>query len=251
MRTRRAHALWVDHDFDRNLKNEKRVWLKPTGTTFTRSQVILVTYPGDEKRTRAELRFTYMPPNGDDYVAVYPLVHRRGTVVLGGRLRLIALTDGSSDLRFNDPKRDKLYIDLDGDGRFATTGDAPERVIQGEPFRVGEEGWIAEVTDISGRAVTFTRAAEVPPRDTADLAAPRRAHVRREAPGTEGESRRSEEDIRAREGQDVLGALRDDQPDRIRRFAEGARVPEARRGEGQGQERPGRRRARDGQRGVR
>ena len=64
---------------------------------------------------------------------------------------------------FDDEKRDRIWIDLDGDGDFQWQGDAPERIVPGEPFRVGEEGWTAHVTSPSGLAVEFRRSKTIPP----------------------------------------------------------------------------------------
>ncbi len=158
-----APRLWVDHDFDGDLKEEKQTHLQKSGTRWFRRQVVLAPYADERQPVSIPLTFSYLPERGEDFVSVYATIHRRGTVVLGGRLRLIALTDHSFDVCFDDVQRDKLWLDLDGDGVFQSTADAPERVLPGVPFRVGEEGWVARVTSKSGLAVEFKRAATVPP----------------------------------------------------------------------------------------
>nr|MDJ0523519.1 HEAT repeat domain-containing protein [Planctomycetota bacterium] len=158
-----APRLWVDRDFDGDLQEEKQTYLQRSGTRWFRRQVVLAPYADESQPVPIPLQFNYLPGNGEDYVTVYAPIHRRGTVVLGGRLRLIALTDHSYDVCFDDEKRDRIWVDLDGDGRFQSRGGAPERVAAGEPFRVGEEGWIARVTSPSGLAIEFRRAKTVPP----------------------------------------------------------------------------------------
>ena len=155
--------LWVDSDFDGDLSDEKRIWLKQTGSTFTRTQPVLVRYEGDDDATPLPLSFRFMPAKEPDYVQVWANVHRRGTVVLGGRLRLVALVDGHADLRFDDPKRDLLFVDLNGDGRFSAAAGVSEHVPFGEPFRAGHEGWIARTPTRSGDTLVFEQTATVPP----------------------------------------------------------------------------------------
>ena len=94
---------------------------------------------------------------------MFARAHRRGTVILGGRLRFVALADHSFDAAFED-ERDRIYLDLNGDGRYQVTGSAPEQITAGKPFRVGDEGWVARVVIRSGRAVEFTRSKTVPPK---------------------------------------------------------------------------------------
>jgi len=158
-----APRLWVDHDFDGDFGNETQVHLQKSGTNWFRRQVVLARYDDEKDAVPIPLTFSYLPAQGQDYVTVYAQIHRRGTVVLGGRLRLVALTDHSFDVCFDDEKRDRIWVDLDGDGEFTWQGDAPERVVPGEPFRVGEEGWTAHVTSPSGLAVEFRRSKTVPP----------------------------------------------------------------------------------------
>lgn len=140
--------LWVDSDFDRDLTDEKRVWLKKSGSNHHRTQSLLIRYGDEEEPTPLDFHFRYMPSKEPDYVQVFANVHRRGTVVLGGRLRLVALVDGRADLRFDDPEKDRIYIDLDGDGRFSATSTRSEQIVFGEPFRVGAEGWIAKTSTL-------------------------------------------------------------------------------------------------------
>ncbi len=155
--------LWVDHDFDGDLNDEKESELTRSGENFFRRQQVLAPYDDESEPVPLALHFSHIPAKGGDYVTVYALIHRRGTVVLGGRLRFVALADHSFDAAFDDEKRDRIYVDLDGDGRFQTTGDAPERILPGEPFRVGKEGWTARVVSRSGHAVEFRRSKTVPP----------------------------------------------------------------------------------------
>ncbi len=155
--------LWVDHDFDGEVRDEKRMWMKKSGTSYSRAQNILLPVDGQERPLSVTLRFSYQPDVNRNQVNWYAIGHRRGQVVIGGRLRWVAVVDGNGDLRFDDEKADKLYIDVDANGEFETTGTAPERFKPGVPFRAGEEGWSARVLDPAGRRLELTRAATVPP----------------------------------------------------------------------------------------
>ncbi len=153
--------LWVDHNMDGQLRDEKRVWMRKEGNEYERDQTVLISYEGDERPTPVSLHFTYRPKLAIDSLMVRPNVHRRGRAVLGGRLRLVALCDNTSDLRF-DHARDTVFVDLNGNGTFDTYGADDEQVKPDVAFRVGDEGWIAKRTDASGRTLTFVRAAAVP-----------------------------------------------------------------------------------------
>ncbi len=158
-----APRLWVDHDFDGDLSDEKLTHMEKAGTNWSRRQTVLARYADEKQAVPIPLYFSHIPSSSATHVQVFGRIHRRGTVVLGGRLRLLALTDHSFDVCFDDEKRDKIWIDLDGDGAFQFRGDAPERVMPGKPFRVGAEAWIARVTSRSGAAIEFTRSKDVPP----------------------------------------------------------------------------------------
>jgi len=153
--------LFVDHNMDGELVDEKRVWMRKEGTEYERDQTVLISYEGDAQPTPVTLHFEYRPGMAVDYLTVQPMVHRRGRAVLGGRLRLVAMCDNTSDLRF-DHSRDSLYVDLNGNGAFDTYGTDSEEIKPDTPFRVGEEGWIAKRSDPSGRTLEFVRAAAVP-----------------------------------------------------------------------------------------
>jgi HEAT repeat protein len=155
--------LWVDHDFDGDLRDETQHGLVRSGNIWRRTETILAPYESESEPVPVPLMFTYLPGVAEDHVTVYARIHRQGTVVLGGRLRKIALTDHSFDAAFDDEARDELYVDLDADGRFQVSGDGPERVRPGTPFRLGDEGWTAHFVSRSGHALEFRRTKTAPP----------------------------------------------------------------------------------------
>ena len=155
--------LWVDHDFDGDLRDETQTSMTAAGVNWFRVQEVLASYPDETGPVAVPLQFMWIPSQGPDFVTVYARIHRRGTVELGGRLRFVALADHSFDAAFDDAARDRIYLDLDGDGVFQVAGDAPEQIKADTPFRVGAEGWTAHVTSASGHAVEFRRTKQVPP----------------------------------------------------------------------------------------
>ncbi len=161
--------LWIDLDLDGDLAGETRTSWFGAGKGGTRDETVLVRYGEGDPGDPVPVRFFRSPSWAPDRVRITPWMHRRGEVVLGGRLRAVALVDDNSDLRFDDPKRDKLFLDVDGDGSFATATNSHERIGIGEAFRLGEEAWRAEVPSPSGTVVRFVRIDEA----AAPSAAPR------------------------------------------------------------------------------
>lgn len=156
--------LWVDRDFDGDLAEEKTTRLTKQASNHTRSQVVLVPYDGETDAVPIEMVFRCSVAASKPTLSIQMGVHRRGTVVLGGRLRFVAVVDGNGDARFDDAERDRLYIDLDGDGKLQSFGQkAAELIHAGEPFRIGDEGWTARVATASGRVIEFTRSKTIPP----------------------------------------------------------------------------------------
>jgi len=89
--------------------------------------------------------------------------YRAGEVELAGRRRPLALVDGNSDLRFDDPRCDLLLLDVDGDLVLAPPRGAQERFPVGGTFRLGERVYRIEVLDPSGSEVAFHEVEAVPP----------------------------------------------------------------------------------------
>lgn len=154
--------LWVDRDFDGDLSDEKTTRLTHSGSSFTRSQYVLAPFDGESEPQPLQLQWSCRVSSGKPSLSMRVLVHRRGTVVLGGRLRLVVATDGNGDGRFDDAKTDHIYLDDDGDGRLQTGSINSERIVPKKPFRIGGEGWSARVASTSGRALEFTRSKAVP-----------------------------------------------------------------------------------------
>ena len=160
--------LFVDLDRDGDLADETSTqWWGP-GQTGTRTESVPVSYDDEDGGDGATddpvpVRFQRAAGDPADKVRIVPWVHRRGRVALGGRLRLVALLDDRADLRFDDSEHAHLFVDVDGDGGFTTGTDGHEEIALGQPFRVRDEGWRAEVTAPSGRTVRFVRVAQAPP----------------------------------------------------------------------------------------
>jgi peroxiredoxin len=64
--------------------------------------------------------------------------HRAGTLEIGGQRVRIAVVDQTFRGWFSHLGRDRLLVDVDGDGRFDTTDESHERYRLGEPIPVGE-----------------------------------------------------------------------------------------------------------------
>ncbi len=154
--------IWVDRDFDGSLLDEPPLWFRTPRPGMPSSLLveILAPYEDEALPQPVALRLTWVPQAAADHVTLQAQVHRLGTVVLAGRLRPVAITDGSFDASFED-ERDTIYVDLDGDGVIGSVGTRAERIPRGKPFRVGTETWIATVPSRTGRVVEFQRSDEV------------------------------------------------------------------------------------------
>jgi HEAT repeat protein len=154
--------VWIDTDLDRDLTDEEPCVFEKVGSTWRLQETVLVPYEDEAKPVPIEVQMHRTTPGPADRVFFHARIHRKGHVELGGRLRPVALVDGSSDARFDRPSKDVLYLDLDGDGRIDRAATSVEIVRPGEPFRLGDEGWVADTPVRSGATVTFRRLPEAP-----------------------------------------------------------------------------------------
>ncbi len=155
--------LWVDADVDGAFDPphaESVEWAGP-GHAVTRELEVSVVYEDEE--TRVLVRFLRAAPWGATRVRVLPLVHRQGFVEIEGRLRLVALSDGNADLRFDDAEKDAIWVDLDGNGELDLRLEGGERVLSGKTFRLGDHGYRVDVPAASGKILRFRQVDEVPP----------------------------------------------------------------------------------------
>ena len=107
-----AKSLWLDLNLNGDLGDEQPLaarqglaWRHRPSVELGKDLTIVLTF--------------YRNASFTDHLHYYPRMHRRGTVLLEGRVRLVGLADGNADLKFDDPEADRLYIDLDGDGLLA------------------------------------------------------------------------------------------------------------------------------------
>jgi HEAT repeat protein len=154
--------VWIDTDLDLDLKDEKPSLFQKRGTNWYLEETVLVPYDGEAKPVPIEVQLRRSSPGPADRIYFHARIHRKGDVEMAGRLRPVVLVDGSSDARFDNAKKDVLYLDLDGDGQADRNSYSTEIVRPGEPFRVGDEGWVADTPVRSGATVTFRRLPKAP-----------------------------------------------------------------------------------------
>ncbi|MHC4550674.1 MAG: HEAT repeat domain-containing protein [Planctomycetota bacterium] len=156
--------LWVDRDFDGDLGDEEPIPLHRQRYLATGTVTLL----------GVDLHFHTYVRDRRPHLYLTVVAHRAGTVVLAGRVRPLALYDRDGDLRFDGPD-DRFLLDLDGDGRLDRRDDSAERIVPGEPFRLRDHGYVAELVGPSAPRVLFRRVAEAPrppPRDWTRLPTP-------------------------------------------------------------------------------
>ncbi len=158
-----AARLWVDTNLDRDLAGESpRTFLAHEGG-YRAVDTVALPLAGEPEPLPVEVAFRRSPGVGSERIGVVPRLHRRGTVVLGGRVRAVALLDRNGDFRFDEPATDQFFIDLDGDGRLSTEEGSPERMAVGKAFHLRGGGYVASVPAASGAIVEVHGVSPVPP----------------------------------------------------------------------------------------
>ncbi|MHC4579662.1 MAG: HEAT repeat domain-containing protein, partial [Planctomycetota bacterium] len=145
--------LWLDLDLDGDLGDEPPIDVRGPGSAWTVNRA-LKTAP------KVELSFYRTATCRPDHVHCYPRAHRRGSVVLAGRVRPVALADGNADLRYDDLRHDRLFLDLDGDGKL---DGSKEKLSLAAPFFVGGRAYVATVAAPDGSVVEFRAGQGTPP----------------------------------------------------------------------------------------
>jgi len=155
--------LFVDTNLDRDLANEAPRPFAPKDGGFRATDAVALPVPGEGEPLPVEIAFRRGGTIGAEQIGLVPRIHRRGSVTLGGRVRPVALVDGNCDFRFDDPKTDRLLVDLDGDGRLDGGEGSPEVLFMGTPFPLRGKGYRASVPEAGGAIVEFREEATAPP----------------------------------------------------------------------------------------
>ncbi|MEE8106081.1 MAG: HEAT repeat domain-containing protein [Planctomycetota bacterium] len=149
---RAKNRLFVDANQNRDLTDDPERRWSVSRDMHVVHEVVRVPF-GDEL---VPVAFDIRQRLGQtDRIFLYTKIHRLGHVVLNGRLRRVALVDGNGDLRFDDPKFDHFFLDVDGDGELQTRSDAHEKLQLGKPFRIGNVGYAARIDEPSGSKLHF------------------------------------------------------------------------------------------------
>jgi len=151
-----AWRLWVDRDFDGDLKGETPIALGPRG--HYGAETVPLQVGGGE----IGVHFYKYTSDTRPRVHVTFLGHREGTVVLEGRVRKLALYDGDGDLRFDGPA-DSFFLDVNGDGGLDRGPESFERIVAGRPFRLCDRGHVAELVGATAEQIVFRRVHPAPP----------------------------------------------------------------------------------------
>jgi HEAT repeat protein len=151
-----AWRLWVDRDFDGDLRDEAPLALGPRG--HYGSGTVALPVDGDT----IDVHFYKYTSDTRTRVHVMVFAHREGSVVLEGRVRKLALYDGDGDLRFDGPG-DRCFLDVDGDGRLDRGPATFERIVPGRPFRLRDRGYVAGLVGPTAVQVVFRRVDPAPP----------------------------------------------------------------------------------------
>ncbi len=162
-----APLLWLDEDFDGDLRDQKPTPLLAVDGEEVRRAAVRVRHPLDEKDAEPSLPCEVTVPEGPladvARVTLRVRAHRAGEVVVGERLRRVVLLDGDVDFVYGNAEHDRLGLDIDGDLRVNQAKGALDQVGIGRAFRLRQRGWIGHVQGVAGQRVSFQAAVQVPP----------------------------------------------------------------------------------------
>lgn len=123
-------SLWLDADGDRRLTRDERHEVRP-GTTVA----VAVAIAAPELVRRTILVRPGLLGGGPRYTVRGGMA---GELVLGGRRIRALLTDGNADGCFDAAGTDRVWVDLDGNGRFDPVA---EQFPLGAPIRLGSTSY--------------------------------------------------------------------------------------------------------------
>jgi HEAT repeat protein len=171
-----TERIWVDTDRDGDLAEHRAVrWT--LATPWRAYESVELALGKAPEPVSVDLEFRFQRSEGGERLTVRSLAHRRGRVVLAGRVRQLAVVDANANLRFDDEGEDYLYLDVDGDGALREGRGSYEAFPVGTPIRLGADGWVAAIPDEVATTVEFLR-----------MSSPPAARPRRWVPEPEGET---------------------------------------------------------------
>ncbi|MHC4958439.1 MAG: VWA domain-containing protein [Planctomycetota bacterium] len=179
--------LVVDGNLDGDLfKETVQDWAR-TGGVLHRTVHLAVPFAAEPEPVEVPVLVTYRPDAKPPRIELAARAYRIGTVVLAGRERKVALVDATGDLRYDKPDEDRLFFDLDGNGKLRLSETSHEELRADLPFQLAGRGFVARTPDLGGRIVRFEPVDETPPpprrpwvarvRPTAGRGAPRRGNL--------------------------------------------------------------------------
>ena len=130
--------LYVDREGDGDLRPVDWEAILPDGTLVSRVD-LLIDYDGTISPYRAVLMWNGLIPTVLTY---YSDSYRLGVIPLPKRDVKVALVDQNSDGFYDDPDRDFLLVDVDGDGELLAAPDSHERFAPDEPFNIDGTGYV-------------------------------------------------------------------------------------------------------------
>lgn len=137
--------LWVDHNFNQDFLDEQALaWTRKQGAWIC-PVVVQASFAGVLRPIPIELEFRCQVDAPMETLEYLAKAHKRGSVVLGDRLRTVALLDEASELDFSATLGVALLVDIDGDGFLASTHGSHEHFHSGERFQIGDQAWDAHV----------------------------------------------------------------------------------------------------------
>ncbi len=130
-----SQQVWLDADGDGRFDPSERHQL--SSPSLEVSAAIVFQRPGSERRKVQRILVLRRTADGGLRYAVRGYV--TGTLQQGAQTYAVLLADGNADGCFDSPGADRIWIDLDGDGRFDAL---TEQFPLGQPITVGGKTYL-------------------------------------------------------------------------------------------------------------
>jgi HEAT repeat protein len=119
------------------------------------SEDVFLKYEEQAEPVAVHLEFTCSMENPVGTLRYIADIHKTGEILLGERMRKIALRDEASNLDWSAPNGVVLLLDANGDGTLESAHGTPDHFHSGDRIQIGSQAWRYEVQGHDGASVKF------------------------------------------------------------------------------------------------
>lgn len=147
--------IFLDRECNDDLSdNENSGWDK-ANAGWRCSEDVFLKYEEQVEPVAVHLEFTCSLENPVGTLRYIADIHKTGEVLLGERMRKIALRDEASHLDWSAPNGVVLLLDANGDGALESAHGTPDHFHSGDRIQIGNQAWRYEVQGHDGASVKF------------------------------------------------------------------------------------------------